>query len=89
VYYSDYRLARMHTMPAVESHFVQSAQGPSGAGETAGSSIIPAIANALALATGTRLRDLPLRLPGEPAEASWERPARLNTFKNAAQSNLG
>jgi len=71
-YYSDYRIVRMHTMPKVESHFVQSGQGPSGAGETIGSSVIPAIANALANATGRRLRSLPLRLPGEPEEPGWK-----------------
>jgi hypothetical protein len=40
--------------------------------------VVPAIANALFNATGVRLRKLPLRLPGEPAEGGWERPARLN-----------
>lgn len=87
VYFSDYHITRMHTMPEVESHFVFSAQGPSGAGETIGSSVIPAIANALFNATGIRVRDLPLRLPGEPAEEKWERPAPLNTFRGARSSS--
>lgn len=83
VYFSDYHITRMHTMPQVESHFVLSQQGPSGAGETIGSSVIPAIANALFNATGIRLRDLPLRLPDEPAEEQWDVPARLNNFQPA------
>jgi len=78
----------MHTMPEVESYFVESTQGPSGAGETIGSSVIPAIANALFNATGTRVRDLPLRLPNQPKEAAWEMPATLNTFKNAKKLEL-
>jgi isoquinoline 1-oxidoreductase beta subunit len=77
-YFDEYRITRIHNMPKVEGYFVPSAQGPSGAGETIGSSVIPAIANALADATGVRLRKLPLRLPGEPAEADWDRPAKLN-----------
>jgi len=88
VYYSDYNITRMHTMPQVDSYFVESTQGPSGAGETAGSSIIPAIANALANATGVRVRDIPLRLPNEPKEGGWELPAKLNTFKGAKQTVL-
>lgn len=86
-YYTDYRITRMDTMPRVEAHFVESGQGPSGAGETIGSSVIPAIANAIANATGLRLRSLPLRLPGEPEDAGWETPARLNAFRNAPASD--
>jgi isoquinoline 1-oxidoreductase beta subunit len=77
-YFNEYRITRIHTMPKVEGYFVPSTQGPSGAGETIGSSVIPAIANALADATGVRLRKLPLRLPGEPLEADWHRPAHLS-----------
>jgi len=88
VYYSDYNIVRMHTMPKVESHFVESTQGPSGAGETIGSSVIPAIANALANATGNRVRAIPMRLPGAPEEGGWEIPAKLNQFKGADQSYL-
>ncbi|MFZ2753871.1 MAG: molybdopterin cofactor-binding domain-containing protein [Lysobacteraceae bacterium] len=82
-YYTDYRITRMDTMPRVEAHFVESGQGPSGAGETIGSSVIPAIANALAHATGARVRDLPLRLPGEPEDTGWDIPASLNAFRGA------
>lgn len=76
--FDQYPVVRWHTMATrVEGHFMPSDQAPSGAGETVGSSVIPAIANALFAATGTRLRDLPLRLPGEPAEGGWERPGKL------------
>lgn len=82
-FFNDYRIARIHNMPKVESYFVTSAQGPSGAGETVGSSIIPAIANALANATGLRIRKIPLRLPGEPLE-DWPRPTPFNTLSKAS-----
>jgi isoquinoline 1-oxidoreductase beta subunit len=83
-YFNECRITRIHTMPKVEGYFVPSVQGPSGAGESIGASVIPAIANALADATGLRLRTLPLRLPGEPPEADWERPARLNKIATPA-----
>lgn len=77
--FDQYPMVRWHTMAKrIEACFVASNQPPSGAGETIGSSVVPAIANALFNATGVRLRKLPLRLPGERAEGGWERPARLN-----------
>jgi len=82
-FYSDHHITRMHTMPRVECHWVASGEGPSGAGETTAASIAPALANALANATGVRLRKVPLRLPGAPAEEHWDVPAQLNTFKGA------
>ena len=42
--------------------------------QNAGEGIAPAVANALAAATGVRLRELPLRLPGEPPEEHWDVP---------------
>ena len=82
-FYSDHHITRMHTMPRIECHLVPSAEGPSGAGETTAASIAPALANALADATGVRLRRVPLRLPGEPPEEHWDVPAQLNTFRGA------
>ena len=82
-FYSDHPITRMHTMPRIECHLVASGEGPSGAGETTVASIAPALANALAEATGVRLRRVPLRLPGAPADAHWDVPAQLNTFKGA------
>lgn len=85
-FYSDHHITRMHTMPRVECHIIPSTEGPSGASETSAAPIAAAIANALANATGVRLRQLPLRLPGEPPEEHWDVPARLNTFAGAPAS---
>jgi isoquinoline 1-oxidoreductase beta subunit len=49
-------------MPAVEVHIVPSTDKPTGVGEPGVPPIAPALANALAAATGKRLRKLPLTL---------------------------
>lgn len=82
-FYSDFHIARMHTMPKVEGYIVPSDQGPSGASETIVSVIAPALANALAMATGRPMRTIPLTLPGEVDEP-WDVPAGLNTFAGAS-----
>ncbi|NVO04877.1 MAG: xanthine dehydrogenase family protein molybdopterin-binding subunit [Rhodoferax sp.] len=81
-FFSDYHITRMHTMPPVESYLVPSEQGPSGASETIACVVAPALANALAQATGKPFHQVPLRLPDEPAEV-WDVPAGLNTFAGA------
>ena len=48
--------------PKIESHVVESQESPSGAGEPGVPVIAPAVANAVFMATGQRLRSLPLRL---------------------------
>ncbi|HYQ98780.1 MAG TPA: xanthine dehydrogenase family protein molybdopterin-binding subunit [Casimicrobiaceae bacterium] len=60
--FHDYRVLRIDEMPAVEVHIVPSAEKPSGVGEPGVPVIAPAVANALAAATGQRLRTLPLKL---------------------------
>ncbi len=60
--FHDYPLLRIGEMPAVEVHIVPSTSKPSGVGEPAVPVIAPAVANALAAATGKRLRTLPLSL---------------------------
>jgi len=60
--FNDYRLLRINEMPLVEVHIVQSAEAPSGVGEPGVAPVAPAVANALAAATGKRLRKLPLSL---------------------------
>lgn len=85
-YFSDYAITRMHTMPKVECHTVASTQGPSGASETMACLVAPALANALAMATGRVLRSVPLTLPGEVIEP-WAVPAPLNTFDGASSWN--
>jgi isoquinoline 1-oxidoreductase beta subunit len=85
-FFSDYHITRMHTMPPVESYLVASEQGPSGASETVACVVAPALANALAQATCQPFRQVPLRLPGEPAEV-WDVPASVNTFAGARDWN--
>src|SRR5260221_279978 len=60
--FHDYPVLRINEMPAVEVHIVASTEKPSGVGEPAVPVIAPAVANALAAATGKRLRTLPLSL---------------------------
>jgi isoquinoline 1-oxidoreductase subunit beta len=60
--FHDYRLLRLAEAPRVEVHLVPSQAAPGGVGEPGTSAVLPAIANAVAAATGTRLRALPLRL---------------------------
>jgi isoquinoline 1-oxidoreductase beta subunit len=61
--FHDYRVLRINEMPAVEVHIVPSTEKPTGVGEPGVPPIAPAVANALAAATGKRLRALPLSLP--------------------------
>ncbi len=46
-------------MPGVEVHIVPSTAAPSGIGEPGVPPVLPAVANAVAMATGKRLRNLP------------------------------
>ncbi|WP_035691060.1 xanthine dehydrogenase family protein molybdopterin-binding subunit [Azospirillum halopraeferens] len=57
--FDTYRVLRMDEMPAVEVHIVPSAEPPTGIGEPGVPPIGPAVANALAAATGRRVRVLP------------------------------
>ena len=58
--FHDYPVLRMSEMPSVEVHIVESSESPHGVGEPAVPPIAPAVANALAMATGTPVRRLPL-----------------------------
>ncbi|MBK8337167.1 MAG: xanthine dehydrogenase family protein molybdopterin-binding subunit [Sterolibacteriaceae bacterium] len=58
--FHDYPLLRIAEMPVVEVHIVASAANPSGIGEPAVPPLAPAVANAIAAATGKRLRGLPI-----------------------------
>jgi isoquinoline 1-oxidoreductase beta subunit len=60
--FHDYPVLRMNEMPAVDVHIVPSTEKPTGVGEPGVPPIAPAVANALAGATGKRLRKLPLSL---------------------------
>lgn len=58
--FHDYAPIRINEMPKVEVHLVPSAEAPSGMGEPAVPPVAPAVANAIAAATGKRLRRLPI-----------------------------
>jgi isoquinoline 1-oxidoreductase beta subunit len=60
--FHDYKVLRIDQMPRVEVHIVPSTEPPTGVGEPATPVIAPAVANALAAATGQRLTALPLQL---------------------------
>jgi isoquinoline 1-oxidoreductase beta subunit len=60
--FSDYTVARMPQMPAIEVHIVPSEDEPFGMGEPGLPPLAPAFANAIAQLTGKRLRELPFTL---------------------------
>jgi isoquinoline 1-oxidoreductase beta subunit len=60
--FHDYPVLRINEMPKIDVHIVPSGAKPTGVGEPATPVIAPALANALAAATGQRLRNLPLKL---------------------------
>jgi len=57
--FHDYAPIRINEMPRVEVHLLSSTEAPSGMGEPAVPPVAPAVANAIAMATGKRLRKLP------------------------------
>jgi isoquinoline 1-oxidoreductase len=65
--FAKYLVPRFADVPELEIHLLDRPDEPSaGGGETPIIAIAPAIANAVFQATGTRLRDLPMRLPEPP-----------------------
>jgi isoquinoline 1-oxidoreductase subunit beta len=50
----------MRSVPRIEVHLIESTGFPTGVGEVAVPSVAPALANAIAALTGTRIRRLPL-----------------------------
>ncbi|KAB8057613.1 molybdopterin-dependent oxidoreductase [Janthinobacterium sp. FT14W] len=60
--FHDYPVLRMGQTPEVETIIIASAEHPEGVGEPGTPPIAPAVANAVFLLTGKRLRSLPLRL---------------------------
>jgi isoquinoline 1-oxidoreductase subunit beta len=57
--YDAYMPLRIDAMPKVEVHIVQNRESPTGVGEPGVPPIAPAVANAIAAATGQRIRSLP------------------------------
>jgi isoquinoline 1-oxidoreductase beta subunit len=60
--FPDYSLLPLKDAPLVQTHIVPSTRAPSGMGEPGVPPIAPAVANALFVLTGQRLRELPLKL---------------------------
>ena len=62
--FGDYGLLRINHAPEVDVHFIQSDNAPTGLGEPPFAAATPAIANAIYMATGTRIRELPFTRAG-------------------------
>ncbi len=62
--FHDYEPMRITDMPVVETHIVPSAEAPTGVGEPGTPPAAPAVANALAAATGNRRTILPFAKEG-------------------------
>jgi isoquinoline 1-oxidoreductase beta subunit len=57
--FDGYPLVRMRSVPQIDVHLIESTEPPTGVGEVAVPSVAPAMANAIAALTGTRIRELP------------------------------
>jgi len=58
--FNDYRMMRINEAPAISVHIIDSREAPGGIGEPGVSSAAPSLVNAIAAATGVRLRTLPI-----------------------------
>jgi isoquinoline 1-oxidoreductase beta subunit len=58
--FDRYPVVRMRSVPRMEVHLIESAEPPTGVGEVSVPSVAPALANAIAALTGTRVRQLPI-----------------------------
>ena len=62
--FDTYRSLRIHEMPKIEVHIVQSTEKPTGVGEPGVPPLAPAVANAVAKLGGQRVRRLPFTRAG-------------------------
>ncbi len=60
--FHDYMPLRLNEMPRIGVYIVRSNEKPTGVGEPSTPVIAPAVANALAAATGKRVRSLPIKI---------------------------
>jgi isoquinoline 1-oxidoreductase beta subunit len=60
--FPSYRVVQMAQSPVIETYLVESTRAPGGVGEIGTPPLAPALANALFVLTGKRLRELPLEL---------------------------
>jgi isoquinoline 1-oxidoreductase beta subunit len=58
--FDRYPVMRMRSTPKIEVHLIESTEPPTGVGEVAVPSAAPALTNAIAALTGTRIRQLPI-----------------------------
>jgi isoquinoline 1-oxidoreductase beta subunit len=58
--FNDYRMMRINEAPAIEVHIIKSSEAPGGIGEPGCTAGPPSLVNAIAAATGVRLRELPV-----------------------------
>jgi isoquinoline 1-oxidoreductase subunit beta len=58
--FDTYRMLRISEMPRIETFIIDSREPPGGIGEPATALVAPAVANAIHIATGRRVRSLPL-----------------------------
>ncbi len=58
--FDRYPVMRMRSAPRIETYLIESTEPPTGVGEVSVPSAAPALANAIAALTGSRIRQLPL-----------------------------
>ncbi len=58
--FNDYRIMRINEAPPIEVHIIPSHEAPGGIGEPGCTAGPPSLVNAIAAATGIRLRRLPI-----------------------------
>jgi len=58
--FNDYQVLRMDEVPEVEVYVIESTEYPTGVGEPGTTTIAPALSNAIFVATGARVRSVPL-----------------------------
>ena len=58
--FNDYRMLRINEAPMIDVHIIKSSEAPGGIGEPGCTAGPPSLVNAIAAATGIRLRELPV-----------------------------